>query len=76
LVAARTASKDVVVRRQLESTNSFLQILSVAHARSRPEGVGIGEQLAAITLAADFAVAHPWLNDAAIAGLEEIHNFE
>lgn len=71
VLVARSASKDLAVKRQLESTERFLELIAVAHGRPRDgrERVGISEQVAAVHLVAEFGAEHSWLRGAATESL-------
>ena len=71
VLVARSASKDLAVKRQLESTERFLELIAVAHGRPRDGRghVGISEQVAAVHLVAEFGAAHSWLREAATESL-------
>lgn len=79
-LAASVASRELVLKRQLEITRSFLEILSVAHGRprdGRPQ-TGRGENIAAIWLLGELGRSNTWLarsTDAALQDLAE-HTYE
>src|SRR5688572_363084 len=68
LLVAFTASRELSVKRRLESTDRFLDLVALAHARPRDSTrtVGVVEQVGAITLIAQFGEDNKWLKQSAI----------
>ena len=67
------STRDLAVRRKLDSTDKFFDIVMIAHARAKDrDGVGTAEQIAGIHLLADFGSSERHLRTAAEAALREI----
>ncbi|MDS2173828.1 hypothetical protein Q7C18_14065 [Nesterenkonia sp. CL21] len=76
VVAAIVSFRDLHLRRRLESSKQFLSLFASAHGR--PQGrdaIGIGEQVAAVHLIADFAAKDKMLRSAAREGLQDLSSW-
>ena len=63
-IAAKAASRDLVVKRQLEATDSFLNLVEALDNRAERES-GLGKQIAAGWLIAQFGKTNQFLKRAA-----------
>ena len=74
LLSVFVSTRDLDLRRKLESTDKFFDIVMLSNARSRErEHVGTAEQVAAVHLLADFGKTEDHLKNASRAALEELH---
>lgn len=71
-----SSTRDFAVRRRLDGTDKFFEIVMLAHGRSKDRpGVGTAEQIAAIHLLGDFGKSERHLKNAARAALQEIGRY-
>lgn len=68
-ITAQWASKDLVVKRQLEATQSFLELVETLDNRAERE-VGLGKQIATGWLIAQFGRTNQFLRRTSIEVLE------
>lgn len=69
-----TATRDLALRRRMQTMDTFLRISARAHGyreSGSDSSVGTGEQIAAMFLLADLANRDKWLRTAAVAQLDE-----
>ncbi|GAA1336266.1 hypothetical protein JOE65_000480 [Arthrobacter roseus] len=69
-----TATRDLALRRRMETTDVFMRVSARAHGyreNHTSSTVGTGEQMAAMFLVADLANRDKWLRKAAVQLLDE-----
>ncbi|WP_141392814.1 hypothetical protein [Glutamicibacter sp. BW77] len=73
LLTYLTATRDLALRRRMQTIDIFLRVAARAHGYADERGpVGLGEQVAAIYLMADLANRDKWLRKAGIGHLGEV----
>lgn len=70
-IAARQAFRELVVKRQLDSTDRFLDLVSILDNRVEGGGVGLNKQIATAWLIAEFGKNNDFLRRTAEETLKE-----
>lgn len=70
--------RDLSLRRRIETSKQFLTLFATAHGRPTDgrDGVGAGEQVATLSLIADFALKESLVREAAIQGLKHFSTWD
>jgi hypothetical protein len=80
VLAAIVSTRELRLRRQLESTQLFVALFATAHGYrpDSPSGLPVGrsEQITAIWLVAEFGRRHRWLREPARRGLSSIGTWD